>query len=48
MTAAENWHLVERIDIPQWHNRSDAIFLFERGTGDGRQWMLDELARCNP
>ena len=20
----------------------------ERGTGDGRQWMLDELARCNP
>jgi hypothetical protein len=45
---ARNWHLVERITIPQWQNRSDAIFLFERrdGAGDGWAWMKAELAKC--
>jgi hypothetical protein len=35
---AENWQLVERIDIPQWRNFSDAIYLFERRDGDGVGW----------
>jgi hypothetical protein len=45
---SKNWHMVERIDIPQWRNRSDAIFLFERrdGDGDGRDWIYKEWTRC--
>jgi hypothetical protein len=41
---AENWRLVERIQIPQWRNFNDAIFLFERkdGAGVGWDWMLAE------
>lgn len=46
---ASNWHLVERIEVPQWYNRSDAIFLFERrtGDGDGREWMMEETSGCH-
>jgi hypothetical protein len=45
---AENWHLVDRIDVPQWRNRSDAIWLFDRrdGAGDGWGWINLELAKC--
>jgi hypothetical protein len=45
---AKNWHMVERIEIPQWRNRSDAIFLFERrpGDGDGWSWIKAEMVRC--
>jgi hypothetical protein len=45
---AKNWHLVERVKVPQWRNRSDAIFLFERrdGAGDGWAWMNAEMAKC--
>lgn len=46
---ADNWRLVERISIPQWRNRSDAIFLFERrdGAGDGWGWMNAEIGKCS-
>jgi hypothetical protein len=45
---AANWRLVERVTVPQWRNRSDAIFLFERspGNGVGDAWMKAELAKC--
>jgi hypothetical protein len=45
---AENWHMAERIKVPQWRNRSDAIFLFERreGRGDGPGWMQTEHVQC--
>jgi hypothetical protein len=45
---ANDWHLVERIEIPQWNNRSDAVFLFERrvGGGDGFGWIKNEIADC--
>jgi hypothetical protein len=41
---AKNWRLVERVQIPQWRNFSDAIFLFERkdSAGVGWDWMVAE------
>jgi hypothetical protein len=45
---AENWHLAGRVSVPQWHNRSDAIFFFERrnGAGDGSAWLKGEMLNC--
>lgn len=44
----EEWRLVRRISIPQWHNRSDAVWLLERapGAGSGSEWMRAEVARA--
>ena len=43
---ADNWRLIDTIHIPQWHNRSDAVYLFERGSGVGWNWMLGHVGRC--
>lgn len=43
---ARDFHLVEKIAIPQWWNRSDAVYLLERGDPDGGKWMREELALC--
>jgi hypothetical protein len=43
---AKHWRLIDRIEIPQWRNRSDAIFLFERGAGDGWNWINAEVSKC--
>lgn len=44
---AANWHLVQRVSIPQWRNYSDAIYLFERRDEDGVgwEWMESEMTR---
>ncbi len=39
---AREFHLVKRIAIPQWWNRSDAVFLLERGHSDDGEWMRRE------
>jgi hypothetical protein len=43
-----DWHLVEEIDIPNWRNRSDAIYLLERrpGNGDGFEWLQAIVSEC--
>jgi hypothetical protein len=38
------WVLVRRIDIPQWWNRSDAVYLLARGPA--RPWTDQEAAAC--
>ncbi|MDH3729217.1 MAG: hypothetical protein OER77_16925, partial [Myxococcales bacterium] len=43
---ANNWRLVDTVHIPQWYNRSDAVYLFERGPGVGWDWMLEHIERC--
>jgi hypothetical protein len=45
---ARNWHLVERVEIPQWNNRSDAVYLLVRrdNGGDGLGWLEAEIADC--
>jgi hypothetical protein len=39
-----DWVLVARIDIPQWFNRSDAVYLLARGPA--RPWVSEEVGIC--
>ena len=47
---SENWRLVEHVFIPQWHNRADAVWMFERDTGNGPgwDWMVNTMKDCQP
>lgn len=47
---AENWTLVERVDVPRWHNLSDALWLFRRTdrNGPGWEWMVNTMRDCLP
>lgn len=44
-TLEDEWTLVERVEIPHWFNRSDALFVFRRG-GRTPMWVSSEIDLC--